>query len=423
MNPDNPLTKPPPRVLVLLIGEVLEDPRVLRTCLSLRDMGAEVTVGCTLLTRSAAWEEWNGLRIIRFQNRKESFLKQAYLWLQGRMKPKYGRVFAQVHEEAPASKISAALRNLALSLNFRVYLRNTLNINRAMVRAFSGETFDLLHCNDADTLPAGSALKMCGAVHELLYDAHEYWPGMGVEGSVANASIRRIEAAGIAHADYVTTVNSLIADMLQRDYRLARTPVAVMNCPVLDAGPDPDEGIHNPVRVLYQGKIQAFRGVEQLILAFHHIEGAILTVAGDGPLMERCRLLAVSEGLEDRVHFTGRYEPGETLSIVRENDIGVLPFSTATLSITFSSPNKLFDYAMGGLAIASSDLPFMRMAIGEHGMGAFFRDNRPESIAETLREMIRDTERLREYKRNARKAALEHFSWEKQFEKYPWKKK
>jgi glycosyltransferase involved in cell wall biosynthesis len=292
-----------------------------------------------------------------------------------------------------------------------------------MIREFSGGSFDLVHCNDADTLPAGSALKRRGAARELLYDAHEYWPGMGVEGSIANRSIRRLEAAGIEDADYVVTVNPLIAEMMRRDYRLDRTPSVVMNCPRLDPGPDPEDTVHRPVRVLYQGRVQAFRGVEQLVLAFHHLEGAELTVAGDGSLLERCRLLASSEGLEDRVHFTGRYAPEQTLSIVREHDIGVLPFGTATVSITYSSPNKLFDYAMGGLAIASSDLPFMRAVIREHRLGMIFPDNRPESIADALREMIRDPERLGEYKRNARRVALERFSWEKQFaENYPWGK-
>ncbi len=423
VHPEPSPSNKPAKALVLLIGEVLEDPRVLRTCQSLRDSGVEVTVGCTRLSGRAPREEWEGLRIIRFPHRKESLLKRGYLWFQGKIRPEYSGVFARAHEEAPASGIRTALRNLALSLNFRTYLRNTLRINRAMVRAFSGGAFDLVHCNDADTLSAGSALKRCGAAREMLYDAHEYWPGMGVTGSAANDSIRRLESAGIANADYVTTVNPLIADMLQRDYRLAGTPAVVMNCPRLDTGAEPPDAVHRPVRVLYQGKVQAFRGVEQLVLAFRLLEGAELTVAGDGPLLDRCRLLAVSEGLEDRVHFTGRYEPGDTLSIVREHDIGVLPFSTATLSITYSSPNKLFDYAMGGLAIASSDLPFMRTVIGECDMGALFPDNRPESIAEALREMIRDPERLRECKRNARRAAIERFSWEKQFGgNYPWKK-
>lgn len=422
MNRETPVQNAAKKVLVLLIGEVCEDPRVLRTCLSLRDAGAVVTVGCTDLSGRASEEIWNGLHIIRFPNRKESFLKRTYLWLQGKLRPGYGRMFARVHEEVPGSKAAAALRNLLVSINFRSYMRGTLRINRRMVQVFSGETFDLVHCNDADTLPAGSALKRSGAAREMLYDAHEYWPGIGVHGSVANRSIRRMEETGIANADYVVTVNSLIADMMRHDYRLPCAPSVVMNCPLLDTAADPPDGPHQPVRVLYQGKVQAFRGIEQLVLAFRALEGMELTIAGDGPLLERFRLMVETEGLGDRVRFTGRYEPDETLSVARQHDIGVLPFSPVTLSITYSSPNKLFDYAMSGLAIASVDLPFMRMVIEEHRMGMLFRDNSPKTIADALRSLASDSERLREYRRNARRAALERFSWEAQFAgNYPWK--
>jgi glycosyltransferase involved in cell wall biosynthesis len=203
--------------------------------------------------------------------------------------------------------------------------------------------------------------------------------------------------------------------MIEREYGLNKRPAVLLNCPYRDEEPIDTDDVHHPARVLYQGKVQTFRGIEQLILAFHHIDGAELTISGDGPLLDRFRHLAVSEGLLDRVRFSGRYEPEETLSLVRQHDIGVLPFSPATLSITYSSPNKLFDYAMGGLAIASTDLPYMRMVIEKHRMGVLFPTNAPSCIAGTLQSLIKETGRLAEYRRNSRKAALEHFSWEQQF--------
>ena len=122
------------------------------------------------------------------------------------------------------------------------------------------------------------------------------------------------------------------------------------------------------------------------------------------------------------MHFSGRYKPDEALSIVAEYDIGVLPFIPVTQNINYTSPNKLFDYAMGGLAIVSSELPFMKMIIEENSMGTIFPRIDPESIAATLNAMIADTEKLKAYKKNARKAAEENYYWEKQFEKnYPWK--
>jgi glycosyltransferase involved in cell wall biosynthesis len=409
------------QALVLLIGEVREDPRVSRTCRSLRDAGVAVTVGCTDPSGRPAEETWEGMRVIRFPHRKDSLLKRCYMALQGRLSPKYGQAFARIHEEAPSSRLRAALRNMALSFNFRSYLGGTLRINRMMAERFSGEFFELVHANDMDTLPAGTALRRSGAAHALLYDAHEYWPGIGVHGSSANDAIRAIEGEGIRRADYVVTVNPFIADMLREEYSLPVSPAVVMNCPARDSSPVRMDTAGGPVRVLYQGKVQAFRGIGELILAFRSIESAELTVSGDGPLLKRFRLLARIEGLEGRVRFTGRYEPDETLAIVRGHHIGVMPFSPVTLNITYSSPNKLFDYMMGGLAIVASDLPFLRKVIEEERMGALLPANSPEEIAEALRTLIADRDRLTSCRRNAREAALARYCWEEQFAaNYPW---
>jgi glycosyltransferase involved in cell wall biosynthesis len=409
--------------LVLLIGEIKEDPRVFRTCRSLRDAGVSVTAACTSPSGGPPEESWEGISIVRFPHRRESFLKRCYLALQGRIAPRFGRELSRMHEERQSSRLKAVLRNLALSLNFRSFLRETLRVDRMMVERFSGESFDLVHANDADTLNAGSALRRSGAARALLYDAHEFWPGIGSHGSAANVTLRRLEERGIRDADFVTTVNPLIAGMMEREYGLAVTPSVVMNCPYRDDASFSPDAIHAPVRVLYQGKVQAFRGIENLILAFRSLEGAVLTVSGDGPYLEKFRHLARAEHLEEKVRFTGRYEPSETLSIVREHEIGVLPFGTATVSITYSSPNKLFDYMMGGLAILASDLPFLRSVVEGERAGMLLPGNGPEEIAEALRGLIERPGLIASFRRNARSAALVKYCWEEQFtNNYPWLK-
>lgn len=409
------------KALILLIGEVLEDPRVLKTCRSLREAGADVTIACTDPSGRVSEEVFEELHIIRFPHRRDSFLKRCYLWLQGWVKPEVGQILAQAHEEAQPSRLQAVLRNLVLWLNYYSFSRQNMRINRMMVRAFLKERFDLVHANDVDTLHAGCQLKRAGVTRRLIYDSHEYWPGVGVHGSAVNNAIRRLEAAGIGETDRVITVNSFIADMIQKEYSLVQTPSVLLNCPYRDKRNIETNIVHSPVRVLYQGKVQAFRGIENLILSFHFIEGAELTISGDGPLLERFRLLAESEGLSEKVRFTGRFEPEETLNIVREHDIGVLPFSPSTLSIIYSSPNKLFDYAMGGLAIVATDLPFLRKVVEENGMGVLFPRSDSKCIAEALQSLIRDIGCLKKYRCNARKAAREKYSWEEQFaENYPW---
>ena len=256
----------------------------------------------------------------------------------------------------------------------------------------------------------------------LLYDSHEFWPGTGIHGSASNTALRNLEAGWIKNADYVVTVNEFIAELLQKEYGLETRPAVVMNCPHIYTGTVSTDTVRSPVRVLYQGKVQAFRGLENLVLAFNYIQGAELTISGYGPLTESLAHLIETGGLAGKVRMTGKFAPDEAFSIIGEHDIGVLLYDPVTVNNTYSSPNKLFYYAMGGLAMAASTMPFLQQFIERYRVGKLFRLNEPDSIACVLNDMISDTAKLMEFKRNARETATESYYWDKQFEEnYPWK--
>ncbi|MBA7562520.1 hypothetical protein ES708_04172 [subsurface metagenome] len=80
------------KVLVLLLWEILEDPRVYKTCRSLCADGAEVTIACTNPSRLPDSERHDGLSIIRFTHPREFFLKRLYIWLQSRLHPRFGNI-------------------------------------------------------------------------------------------------------------------------------------------------------------------------------------------------------------------------------------------------------------------------------------------------------------------------------------------
>ena len=262
---------------------------------------------------------------------------------------------------------------------------------------------------------AGNELRRTGIAGTLLYDSHEFWPGLGVYGSRTNNSIREAEAVGIKNADFVVTVNPLMADLIREEYGLKETPSAVMNCPYRYEGKLYVDEVHSPVRIIYQGKLQAFRGLPELVLAFKHISNGVLTLSGFGPQKEQLINLVKKEKLTDRVVFAGRYEPLAALKILLEHDIGVMPYKDVNLNNRYISPNKVFDYAMAGLAVTVSNLPFVAGTVLENDMGRLFESVDPGSISETLNSMISDTGRLMQYKNNARKAAVETFCWEEQF--------
>ncbi len=411
-----------PRVLVLLVNEALEDPRVFKTCVALKNSGARVTIGCTNPSKKINDETYQEMRIVRFPHYSDFILKRLYTKFVGRLGPGMGRAATSLHEGDTSSSLKAAVRNLLLTMNFRHMLRSMAKINRAMVRAFTGHSFDLVHCNDVESLAAGCSLKASGTARALLYDTHEFWPGMGTAGSFSNRAYLELEGDMIHRADYVVTVNPFIADLLVNTYKLEQKPAVVMNCPYVSEKHADITRLHSPVRVLYQGRVQAYRGLEELISSFRVIENAELTISGDGPLLERLKALATSEGLARKVHFTGRFDPEEAMTIIKDHDIGVIPYKPANLNNTYISPNKLFDYIMGGLALATSDLPFLASIIRKEKVGIVFDKLEPSAIARAITRMISNEKALQTYRMHGRRAALERYHWKKQFsDHYPWR--
>src|SRR5205807_2315349 len=62
-------------------------------------------------------------------------------------------------------------------------------------------------------------------------------------------------------------------------------------------------------------------------------------------------------------------------------------------------PNKIFEYAMAGLAVFASDLPEMRALVERHGLGSVFAERDPAAIARALNEATPG--RLEEARANA----------------------
>ena len=102
----------------------------------------------------------------------------------------------------------------------------------------------------------------------------------------------------------------------------------------------------------------------------------------------------------------------ELVASLRGFDIGIIPYRATCLNNYYSSPNKLFEYMMGGLAIAAADLPEIRRVVEEYGNGVLFDPQDPTDIAEKINALASDRSRLDEMKRNSLKGAAEQYSWE-----------
>lgn len=265
---------------------------------------------------------------------------------------------------------------------------------------------DAIHAHDMHVLGvaahAAYRAKKRGRDVKLVYDAHEYVRGMALFATTTKRGLSawaRLEDEYIGYADEVITVSPEIAEAMQRDHNLPRTPTVLLNVPVprddVSTAPSvrrrcglPDD---TPLAV-YSGVLHSVRGVEEAILALEKVPDLHLAVvsvpSAYTPQADAMRALAASHGLADRVHLVDPVDAPDVPAYLSSADFGVIPIHGGWLSYDYALPNKFFEYLSAGLPLAVSDLPTMGRLVRAESLGTTFTDGDPESLAEAYRDML-----------------------------------
>src|SRR5579859_355692 len=170
--------------------------------------------------------------------------------------------------------------------------------------------------------------------------------------------------------------------------------------------------------ILYQGNIQADRGLDQLVLAAQHLEpDSIIVIMGKGvgevPL--QLEALITREGMGERVKLLPAVAYEDLLEWTASADLGLTLFSPHySLSIRYTLPNKLFEYLMAGLPVLSMELEAIAEVLRTSQVGEVIDSLDPPQIAAGINRMLADPAALAQLSRNALSLAREEFNWEKE---------
>jgi glycogen(starch) synthase len=307
-------------------------------------------------------------------------------------------------------------KRLLKHLLYAAQLLNLLLLNLRLVLRFHSLPAGLYYANDFDTIGAAATLAWLRR-KPFVYDTHELY----VDQTTAYpAWYRRVllflEGRWARQADAVITVGECIARVIHERYQLDAQPTFIMNCPPYQSVVrELNSGC--PFRLLYHGGYWKGQGVEQLILAMHHVNGAHLYLRGLGYLEKPLRDLAHREGLESKVTFLPPVPMDQLVREAAPFDIGVSAVQGVSLNGRYCLPNKVFEYMMAGLALAVSDLPELRRIVNDHGIGVTFDSSNPSDIARQINDLLANPERLGQMRANALRAAREVFNFEREGEK------
>jgi glycosyltransferase involved in cell wall biosynthesis len=173
------------------------------------------------------------------------------------------------------------------------------------------------------------------------------------------------------------------------------------------AGPD--------VTVAYAGHLYPWKGVETLLRALAALPRARGLVVGGHPAeadLPKLRALAQQLGLAARVEFTGMLPPPDVAAQLARADILALPNSATTVSATYTSPLKLFEYLAAGKAIVASDLPSLREVLVHEGNALLVAPDDAGDLAAAVARLASDRDLAGRLARAAFDLAPE-FTWDR----------
>ncbi|MEC5178757.1 glycosyltransferase [Arthrobacter sp. CG_A4] len=165
----------------------------------------------------------------------------------------------------------------------------------------------------------------------------------------------------------------------------------------------------------YAGSLVAYEGLDDLLDAAKLVldEGldVTLVIVGDGVQLPELKRRAVELGIADNVKFTGRVPAGEIPNYVSLFDI--MPCPRRRLPVTeMVSPLKPLEAMASAKALILSDLaPLRDLAGPDQGRALLSEAGNPNSLAEAITVLARDSERRTAMGRRARLWAIDERTW------------
>ena len=350
------------KIISAVINDLVTDQRVHRSCMLMHDMGYDVTLVGRRLPDSLPMPE------------------RPYRCIRMRLPFRTGPAFYAV---------------------FNIHLFFRLLFSR----------FDAVWANDLDTLWAcrlASKLKR----KKLVFDSHEYFTGVPeLEGRPRVQKFwKRIERRIVPKLPFMITVNDSIAELFRNEYNI---PVLVVrNVPLRNHLQSSKNraglGLPDDKKILLvQGRgINIDRGVEEMVLAMKHIEGALLLIIGGGDVFPVIRKMIDDEKLSDKILTLPPMKREDLMQYTMAADIGLTLDKNTNINYRFSLPNKIFDYIQAGLAVMCTDLVEVAKIVNTYEVGAVTQSSEPSVLAATVKMMISDEVRLNEWKKNASKVSV-----------------
>ena len=275
---------------------------------------------------------------------------------------------------------------------------------------------DILFANDLDTLPANALAGLLKNV-PIIYDSHEYFTGVPeiINRPFVRNTWKAFEKIIFPRLKYIITVNDSIAELYENEYEKKISVIRnIPDVPLIavpydnektkkELGISPDKKI-----ILLQGAgINVERGAEEAVEAMKLIDNAVLLIIGAGDVLPFLKEAVKQNQLNGKIIFKDKMPYEQLLQFTHVADIGLTLDKDTNFNYRFSLPNKLFDYIHAGVPVLASPVVEVKKIIEKYQIGVLIENHNPEHIAQKIKFMLADEQRIKLWKQNISKAVRE----------------
>ena len=241
---------------------------------------------------------------------------------------------------------------------------------------------DVIHAHDYTALPIAGALidvlKEQGHVAHLVYDAHEYVPGVAHLTKPIAKVYTTQERRYASRASAILSVSEGMNELLMPHLGIATAPDIVANDPLVEGQLSSQRNLRADCKLsadvpllVYSGAVAPQRGVGDVLEALRRAPEfhlALIANPANATVVKYCEEYA---DLGDRFHVLPYVPNAELVSYLSTADIGLIPIHHK-LNHEISLITKFGEYMQARLPIISSDVRTMSAEVRRLGIGEVF---------------------------------------------------
>ena len=393
-----------PRALHIVLNGVTEDSRVLKCAWSLGNAGWDVIVtGATPYTHSDSFEIGHAqvirlpLKIVLSKSLPAKIARRA------RYYKRRAEHHLKIKRTTTIPNLSRAVKHLTpIALEFKP---------------------DVIHAHDYTALPiAGqliNILKENGHHAKLIYDAHEYVPGVAHLNRQLSTVYSDAERRESKRSAAILSVSEGMSDLLIPHLEISERPEIVANDPLVEGQQKSarnlrsDVGISSSIPLMvYSGAVAPQRGVETAVQSLEFLPDVHLVVIANPKNQTILDLQSKYSIFSDRFHVQPYVPNSELVSYLSEATIGLIPLHHKQ-NHEISLITKFGEYMQARLPILVSDVKTMAAEVRKLGNGEVFIAEDVQDFVASARKIIDNPSK---YGSVYTAEVLAERSWERQAE-------